>query len=240
MRRVAPALRSTARGVTAGLIAERLVGAALPGYGTGLWTARDTRIPGELARTRTRRHRASLRTHARVEIGTSLPRNRSGSRRVRRRGPLLRELARAGRLPGPLRPDVVGAPAGLTWTLLGRELTRTSTGHGQLRSFGPQLLGEAVGAGRRMRRQAGALLPGQLTRLHTGTGYGTRRLTWTLLREFARARSGPPWPELVGASAGSGVARTLLRRETTGAGQGALPPEFVGTGVHRREIPRAT
>ncbi|MGS2807635.1 hypothetical protein [Nocardia sp. MW-W600-9] len=253
MRRVAPALRSTARGVTAGLIAEQLVGAALPGYGTGLWTARGTRIPGELARTRTRRHRTSLRTHTRVEIGTSLPRNRSRSRRVRRRGPLLRELARAR--SGPLRPEVVGAPTRPTWTLLGREFTRTITGHGTLRAqllgdlvgagrrtrrqAGPWL-GEIVGAGRRIRRLAGALLPGQFTRLPTGTGYGTWRLAWPLLRELARARSGSRWPELVGASAGSGVARTWLRRETTGAGQRALPPEFVGTGVRRRELTRAT
>ncbi len=147
---------------------------------------------------------------------------------MRRRGPLLRELIRGGRPPGLPRPTaVVGARAR---TLLGREVTRTITG---------VLRGELLGARRRTRRVARPLLPGNLTRLATGTGHGTRRVARSLLRELSGTRSGALWTELVGARTGSGVARPLLRRETTRAGQQALSREFVGTGMRRREVSRA-
>ncbi|GGN88164.1 hypothetical protein GCM10011610_45300 [Nocardia rhizosphaerihabitans] len=92
-------LRSSPSGVLTaagldGLFTEPPLRATLPGDSTGLRTAR-----GKVSRARTgrgpRRNRTFLRplgAYPRVEIGTRLPRNRTGGRPVRRRGALLGKL----------------------------------------------------------------------------------------------------------------------------------------------------
>ncbi|MEV0058357.1 hypothetical protein [Nocardia sp. NPDC050718] len=143
-----------------------------------------------------------------------------------------RTLARS-LLPGELAR--LSARSGYGPRRLARPLLRELVGTGRwARTLAESLWRELVGTGSRARGLAGSLLPGELARLPP---YGTWRLTGPLLRELSRTRSGALRPELVGAS--PGVARTLLRWQTTRAGQRSLSSEFVGTGMRGREIFRA-